>query len=222
MKKAFAVLNVLMFAAMAFGISRYDAVRGLELKAMVSGTFVLFGAVNALYALLARVPKRYPLAIWAGLILSMLGDVTLGFSMYLGAGLFALGHGMYVIAFGGLERPCRRDILISAAIFAGAAAFLLLYPAFRFDGAAMKGVSMAYALVISCMTGKAVSNFAGERSGLHALIMAAALLFFFSDLMLALVFFAGGSRIADTLCLYTYYPAQALLAHSIYHFANRQ
>ena len=47
--------------------------------------------------------------------------------------------------------------------------------------------------------------------------MIGSFLFFFSDLMLLFNEFAGAPFITDILCLYTYYPAQILLAYSILH-----
>ena len=221
MKRGFAVLNALLIAAMLAGMVWYRMAGGLSVKATVSCTFVAFGLINMIYALLAKAPKRYPAVMLTGLTLAMLGDVTLGFDFIVGAGLFALGHVMYFIAFCGLQKFRAADLIPSAVIFAGAAALLLFYPRFSFGGALMQGVCLAYALIISCMVGKAVSNFRRERSGLTGLIMAASMLFFFSDLMLVLVYFAGAPRIADTLCLYTYFPAQMLLAHSMYGYVNR-
>ena len=55
------------------------------------------------------------------------------------------------------------------------------------------------------------------------IIMAAgSVLFYFSDLMLVLRWFADAPRIASDLCLMTYFPAQGLLAASVYFHANKE
>lgn len=220
MKKTFTALNAGFIIAMLAGAVWYRTVGGLGVKATVSCTFVLFGAVNLIYAMIAKAKLRYPGVMLTGLTLAMLGDVVLGKNFIVGAGLFALGHVMYFIAFCALEKFRRADLLPSAVIFAGAAALLLFYPKFDFGGALMQGVCMAYALIISCMVGKALSNCLREGSVLRWVLAVGSVLFFFSDLMLVLYYFADAPRIVDTLCLYTYYPAQMLLAHSIFHYAN--
>ncbi|MBR4411226.1 MAG: hypothetical protein IKT31_07890 [Firmicutes bacterium] len=48
----------------------------------------------------------------------------------------------------------------------------------------------------------------------------AGVLFLFSDLMLAVDMFGVASRLTWILCSYTYWPAQNLLAHSMYHLIN--
>lgn len=220
MKKTFAALNAVLIAVMLSGAVWYRMVGGLNVKATVSCTFVLFGAVNLIYALISQAKLRYPGVMLAGLALASLGDVVLGKNFIVGAALFALGHVMYFVAFCALERFRRSDLLPSALIFVGAASLLLFYQKFVFGGTMMQGVCMAYALIISCMVGKAISNFLRERSVLRAVLAAGSVLFFFSDLMLALYYFADAPRIVDTLCLYTYYPAQTLLAHSIFHYVR--
>lgn len=47
-------------------------------------------------------------------------------------------------------------------------------------------------------------------------------MFWFSDLMLAIDMFGKSSRLVWILCSYSYWPAQNLLAHALYHFVNEQ
>ena len=67
------------------------------------------------------------------------------------------------------------------------------------------------------MTGKALSNLQGSRKTSRKVIAIAGVLFLFSDLMLAVDMFGEASRLTWILCSYTYWPAQNLLAHSMYH-----
>ena len=71
-----------------------------------------------------------------------------------------------------------------------------------------------YALIISLMVGKAISNFVKERTVLTATVLVGSILFFFSDLMLVFDWFMGIGRIAALLCMSTYYPAECILAFS--------
>ena len=112
------------------------------------------------------------------------------------------------------------DLLLTGAILIGTAALILLYPKFDFGGALMQGVCLVYGLIISCMVGKAVSGGIREKT-LPMIIMAVgSVLFYFSDLMLVLRWFADAPRLAGDLCMITYFPAQGLLAASVYFHTN--
>lgn len=95
-------------------------------------------------------------------------------------------------------------------------------PIFDFGSALMEGICIGYAFVISCMVGKTFANLLRERNTVTVLLVIGSCLFYFSDLMLVLCAFGGGPKITDTLCIYTYIPAQCLLAHSVFHFVNKE
>ena len=99
---------------------------------------------------------------------------------------------------------------------------ILLTPLFDFGSALMEGICIGYAFVISCMVGKTFANLLRERNTVTVLLVIGSCLFYFSDLMLVLCAFGGGPKITDTLCIYTYIPAQCLLAHSVFHFVNKE
>ncbi len=213
----FGILNVLAAILLTCGMVWFMTEGGLSVKATASSCFVLMGGINLIYALCAKSEKRaYPVIMFCGFVFAMLGDVLLGYNFILGAGLFAVGHIFYTIAFCTQMRICRMDALIGAVIFAGAAALLLFYDKFDFGGAVMFVVCMIYALIISCMVGKAISICIKERSIRTVLAAVGAGLFFFSDVMLVLRFFADAPWIVDRLCLVSYFPAQGLLAASVY------
>ena len=113
-----------------------------------------------------------------------------------------------------LEKFSWRDLIIGASIFAVALAVILFYPKFVFDG--MMPLVIVYALVISLMLGKALSNvFVKQNRGVLMVIGIGALMFFLSDLMLLFYVFSGASVICDYLCLALYYPAEWVLAFSV-------
>ena len=218
MKKAFSVANAVLVVANLIGGACYWYFGGLRVKTIASLLFVLLGLVNVAYAVKTPARNRkFPAVMLSGLFFAMLGDVTLGKNFILGAALFALGHALYFAAFCTRTPFQRGDLLPSAIIFAGSAAFLLLYPQFDFGGAVMQAVCMVYALIISGMVGKAFSNLRRENNRTNAIIAVGSAMFYFSDLMLVLFYFADAPRIVDTLCLFTYYPGQCVLAHSLYH-----
>ena len=81
---------------------------------------------------------------------------------------------------------------------------------------------IVYAVIISFMLSKAVSNFIAEKSVARFIIAVSSLLFWFSDLMLAIDMFGTPSRLVWILCSYSYWPAQNLIAHSLFHFTKEQ
>lgn len=84
----------------------------------------------------------------------------------------------------------------------------------------MEIVCIAYALIISLMVGKAISNYVQTKTKLSLVILVGSCLFYFSDFMLVFNVFADISEIFGVLCLSTYYPAEILLAYSILFCSN--
>ena len=222
MKKTILGLNILLVALCLFLMIRYDWRGGLFLKGATASSFVFLGLFNAIYSWTTKSAHR-AFALWMaiGLGVCMAGDIVLNLSFIPGAAIFALGHGFYCLAQGKLIRYRRSDLLFVAVVFVFSLAILLLTPSLHFGSALMAVIVYVYALVISLMVGKSIANFYRQRSWATALMMVGAILFFFSDLMLLLCYFAGAPKITDTLCLYTYFPGQCLLAHAIFHAANQ-
>lgn len=222
MKKAFGLLNLLLIAAVCVGNYYYHTIGGLAIKAACSSGFVLIGVVNLIDAALhCRKNLPFALSMTAGLTFAMLGDIFLGKDFILGAALFAVGHVLYFIAQCFLVRLKWRDLLIGLLIFAAAAVFLLLHPGVFFRRDVIRNVSIAYALIISMMTGKSLSNLIRAKNIVVAVTCLGCVLFFFSDLMLALGRLMHAGPLAGILCMATYYPAQCLLAGIIHLNARR-
>ena len=218
MKKTFGLLNILLLAV-SLGLTVYYHLEGgLLLKGITASGFVALGLVNLVYALLAKTPDRkYPLWMAAGLAVCMTGDIVLNISFISGAAIFALGHIFYCVAFCCLLTPRKADLLPIAVVFAAALMIIKLVPTLDFGTPLMEWVCTGCALVLSCMVGKTMANFLRQRNPGTTLLLIGSCLFFFSDLMLVLNCFGDAPKITDTLCLYTYFPGQCLLAHSVYH-----
>lgn len=217
MKKTVTILNLLLIAAVVISCVCYDRLGGLWLKAFTSSLFSILGLVNLLYAIKVRTrPTAFPALLFAGLFLCTCADVILWFDFIVGTAVFALGHIFYVLAYRSLLPFRKSDWLPCAVIFAFAAGLILFAPFFDFGEGPMQPVCLAYAAIISCMLGKAIANLCREKTALFRLIAAGSALFFFSDLMLVLNLFADAPPITDTLCLFTYFPGQALLASSAF------
>jgi hypothetical protein len=84
----------------------------------------------------------------------------------------------------------------------------------------MKIVCVIYALIISFMVGKSISNYVKDRSLFTLIVMIGSILFFISDTMLLFDVF-GHVVLTDIICLVTYYPGQILIAHSVFHYLNK-
>ena len=221
MQKKINLAFTVVFALAGFGYMVMDH-RTLLIKGLVSCLFALHGLVNLAWALRAKTKPAFPVAIALGLLLCLGGDVLLGVDFILGAGSFALGHVCYFVGYCCLEKFRRGDLISCALVFAFAGSIVLFVPMLDFGGALMQGVCLVYAAIISCMVGKTIAN--RRRSGgvLRTLLVVASCSFFFSDLMLVFHMFAAKSVVTDYLCLLTYYPAQALLAWSIYHYTKNE
>ena len=213
--KIILAVNLLLASAVFVGNYFYLTEGGLLLKGLCSSGFALMGTVNLIFAFINGVKnKRFAVSLSVGLIFACLGDIFIGFNFVLGASLFAIGHVCYFISYCTLSPIRKADLLISGGIFFAAGAFVLFCPLLTFDNVVMQIVCVVYALIISLMVGKAISNFLRERTVLTAVILVGSVLFFFSDLMLVFDWFMGIGRIAGLLCMSTYYPAECLLAFS--------
>lgn len=218
MKKTFQILNLLIIAGSLANTVNYYWKGGLLLKGITSFSFALLGLVNLVYALCSKGKSLgFPIGMAAALVLSMIADVVLNLYFIPGAILFALAHVIYLAAYCTLE-PFQKKDLIPIGLIIVLCLGITNTPLFFIGDPTMKIIVTVYCIVISCMLGKAISNFLRKKNTLNLLLAAGCLLFWCSDLMLALELFAAGGRIANTLCLFTYFPGQTLLAHAIYHY----
>ena len=110
---------------------------------------------------------------------------------------------------------CAGFVTLLTCMLLPAAVAVIALATLRFEDSKLRIVCMAYAAVISVMAGKALSNAFTLRTLAAWLCAAGSVLFYFSDLMLSLNVFGRKSKITNTLCLATYYPAQILLALSL-------
>lgn len=220
MKRTFQILNLIMITGSLANAVNYYLKGGLLFKGIASFSFALLGLVNLVYALCSKNKSLgFPMGMFTALVLSMIADVVLNLHFIPGAILFALAHVIYLAAYCTLE-PFHKKDLIPMGLVIVLCLGITNMPLFLIVDSTMKAIVTVYCIVISCMLGKAISNFLRKKNTLNLLLAAGCLLFWFSDLMLALELFATGRRIANTLCLFTYFPGQTLLAHSIYHYTT--
>ena len=173
------------------------------------------GLVNLGYALVQKLSNpKFFISMATGLVFACLGDIFLGFDFIIGASLFAIGHICYFLSYCMLDSFRRLDFIIGGVIFLCAGGFVLFCPLLAFPNVIMQAVCVIYALIISMMVGKAISNFTRRRTAVSIVILVGSILFFFSDLMLVFDWFMDMGRIAGLLCMSTYYPAECLLALS--------
>lgn len=191
-------------------------------KTIASVLFVLCGVVNVIFIAKSKLERNkfYKYLMLVGLVFACLGDIFLinGDTFIVGAALFAVGHVFFFVAYSLLYKLNWRDLIISLAIFAVALVVILVPQIFDFRG--MLPVVLVYAFIISFMMGKAISNvFKKDYRAENIWIMIGSILFFLSDLMLLFDLFASNAEIFDIMCLSLYYPAEFLLASSIF-YAN--
>ncbi len=218
MKNSAKIINFIMLALILIGDVFYiiPATSSLLVKSITSAMFVITGAINLAFAIKLKTNKlKFSIILFIGLVFAMLGDILLEIEFIVGAAFFALGHVFFFISYCTLIKFKFKDLIYGICIFVPSMLFILFAPMFKNTEVLMKVVCVVYALIISLMVGKSVSNFVKERSSLHLIIMIGSVLFFFSDLMLLLNVFGGVGFVAGVLCLATYYPAEFILAYSV-------
>lgn len=221
MKKLVIWLNVLLIVTLCIANYFYlSPVRGVS-KAFCSGIFAALGGVNALYVLIRGGKRLFAVVMALGLLLAMGGDLRIGPSFVQGAALFAAGHICFWLGYQLLTKPRYQDLLWTLLVLIPSAAYLVFSHRLVFSPGWMRWICLGYAVIISLMTGKALSGFCYQPGWLTGILALGSVLFFFSDLMLLLNMFGGFGRLYGILCMSTYYPAQLLLAHSIFHAARQ-
>lgn len=219
-KTAVLINRFFFFLCFAGGII-YDITHTLSVKIPASACFLLLGICNALY-FRKRCRRSHPFlsAILAGLLFGFAADIVLELHFLCGAALFALGHICYIAAYSLLLRMKGTDLLLCLSLFLPCLGLILFLPVLDFGSGFMQGIVMAYAAIICMMLGKAIANYRRTPCPVTKLLLTGSILFFFSDFMLLFAYFSHVGPIANTLCLITYYPGQALLAASLSLFAD--
>lgn len=211
-------INIMVLVCAMGCLVCYDHFRGLWLKGVTSGWFVLLGCVNLWAA--RRLPgreRRFYVLIALGLFFGMCADVLLGAVFFAGIGAFALGHVLYLGAFYALEKPGLLDVWLIAPLAAVSMFVVAGTPWITVSDPLLEKLLLGYAVIIAGMLGKALSNLIRRPSRGRWLIAVGCVLFWFSDVVLAVDMFGQSSRMTWVLCSYTYWPAQSILAHSMYH-----
>lgn len=217
-QKIMLAVNIIMIVGIFVGNYYYlDNNFSYNLKKTLSMGFAFIGVVNLIYVFVSRSKnKAFSISMSIGLILAMAGDIAINKDFIAGAALFMLGHVGFIVGYCFLEKIKRLDLVISASVFVLAGAYLLFWPTLDFSEPAFKYVCLVYALVISTMLGKSAGNFIRKKDFANGIILLGSVLFVFSDLMLVFDWFMGMGRIAGILCMSTYYPAECLLAFSVF------
>ena len=205
--------GVLLVCAMV-SLVCYDIFGGLWLKGVTSLWFVILGFVN-LWAARGQPRRRFYVLVAAGLFFGMCADVLLAVAFFAGIGSFALGHVLYLAAFCTMEKPRRRDLWIIVPLAAVSMFVVVGTPWITIDDPVLKKLLLGYAVIIAAMLGKAISNLVQRRSVARWLMAVGCVLFWFSDVALAVDMFGQSSRLTWILCSYAYWPAQSILAHSM-------
>jgi uncharacterized membrane protein YhhN len=170
-----------------------------------------------LIAVLAKDPPsgRYKIAIIAGLIFSMIGDVLLSLPMdvfVIGVFSFLIAQLIYTYAFRvGRSFRLRFLALLPFAVY-GILIFVILLPGLN----AMTLPVAAYVIVIMVMAWQAWDQWDDKRTQWALLAFIGAVLFVVSDSLLAINKFGKPFLAARALTLTTYFSAQWLIANSNY------
>lgn len=182
-------------------------------KSTASGLFVLCGVFNliCLHNYYKGSWKSWLLLL--GLVFAMAGDIVLIEHFTEGAILFAIGHIFYLTYFFTLYKFTFLDAIFTGLIITFSMLVIFLYKGFEWNG--MKMLVIIYATVISFMLGKAMGNYFAHKNVANLISFLGALFFFFSDMMLLFFNFAGRNMLFDYFCVYTYFPAEFMLAISL-------
>lgn len=221
-KKLF-IINIIFLICAFSCLICYDILGGLWLKGVTSGWFVMLGFLNVLYVWNHKKTRRsFVFLIELGLFFGMCADILLGVNFISGILFFAVGHVAYLVAFFMLEKFQKRDILITLP-FVVFSLYIVAGTSFiQIEDHILEKMLLGYACIIACMLGKAVSNLMSEKSKYRWLILVGSIMFWFSDIVLAIDMFGESSRLTWILCSYVYWPAQNIMAHSMFYINDKK
>lgn len=222
-QKTFFRGNLLFLVCAMVCLVCYDIYGGLWLKGLTSAWFVALGCFNLIYSRkgLGKI-SRFLVLTELGLFFGMCADVLLGVQFIAGILSFAFGHVLYLTAFYTLEKFRRKDLYFIAPLAVLSLFIVTGTPYIQISDPLLKKLLMGYAVIIAGMLGKAISNFHEKRTVSRMLLLVGSAMFWFSDIMLAIDMFGTASRLTWILCSYTYWPAQNILAFSLFHHINEQ
>ena len=221
-KKLF-IINIIFLICAFSCLICYDILGGLWLKGVTSSWFVMLGFLNVLYVWNHKKTRRsFVFLIELGLFFGMCADILLGVNFISGILFFAAGHVAYLVAFFMLEKFKKRDILITLP-FVVVSLYIVAGTSFiQIEDQILEKMLLGYACIIACMLGKAVSNLISEKSKCRWLILVGSIMFWFSDIVLAIDMFGESSRLTWILCSYVYWPAQNIMAHSMFYINDKK
>ena len=217
-QKSLKLVNIILLVCAAVCLLCYDHFRGLWLKGVTSSWFVLLGTVN-LFSLRKQpeVPLRFLIFMEIGLLCGMIADILLGKVFLAGIVVFALGHVLYLAAFYSLEKFSLRDLKFVLPLAAVSLFVVVGTPWITVKDPLLRKMLLGYAAIIAAMLGKSLSNLIRKPCLFRWLLAVGSILFWFSDLALAVDIFGQSSRLTWIFCSYCYWPAQNILAHSLFH-----
>ena len=217
-QKSLKLVNIILLVCAAVCLLCYDHFRGLWLKGVTSSWFVLLGTVN-LFSLRKQpeVPLRFLIFMEIGLLCGMIADILLGKVFLAGIVVFALGHVLYLAAFYSLEKFSLRDLKFILPLAAVSLFVVVGTPWITVRDPLLRKMLLGYAAIIAAMLGKSLSNLIRKPCLFRWLLAVGSILFWISDLALAVDIFGQSSRLTWIFCSYCYWPAQNILAHSLFH-----
>lgn len=219
MKKNYIKMNIALLMIMLVFDIWYMFGGGLFAKSIASTMFVTIGSINLYYCTKNRNNLSFPKWMLVALVFAMIADILIVINFYSGVVLFATAHVFYFISYCKLQKINIRD-LICGVIMSIISLFIIFnIPFIDFGSSLMQIVCCTYAVIISFMVGKAISNLLNNKNNTNQIIVIGSILFFISDFMLMLDVF-GNIPVASYLCLGTYYPAQFLLGFSLFIYGN--
>lgn len=216
MKKSIFITNIIFIIFILIGCILFITSRSLWIKGIACLGFVIMGCVNLIYSIKEKsANNKYCSFILAGLTTAALADIVINIHFISGVILFIVGHMCFYTAQCFVRKIYASDFIYSIILAFSSLAFILFFPGINISNSNVKIVCIAYAMIISLMAGKSIANAWIEKTLFSIVISIGCLLFFLSDMLLAIHLFLGVGRIAVILCLLVYYPAQCLLAFSI-------
>lgn len=214
--KGVIISNILLAIAVSCGCALYMRDRLIQEKALTSFGFVLIGLVNLIHEIVKKNSDiKFKAFVAIALTFSFIADIVIDSNFIFGAIIFALAHVLYIVAQAFFKKIKPTDFIPAAVLLVIALCYLFLFPGMNISEPDKLVICVAYSLIISVMTGKAIANAVSFKNLFSIAFAVGGILFFVSDMLLVMHIFSNAWEYAIYACLLTYYPGQCLLAFSI-------
>lgn len=193
---------------------------GIFIKIPCSSCFFAMAITNLIFALKYKVSNiKAPIILFCAFAIALSADIAINYNIIPGFILFAIVHALFISTFYFIKKFHWLDLVCGLMILIIGVCIVTFSKSIIWPSNVIRAFVYLYLVIICMMTGKAISNFILQRNKTNLMIMIGAILFLISDALLLFDKWANLNA-QNFHCHIFYYPAEIVLAYSMYAFVR--